>query len=119
VTQPPGRPRGRPDPRPPATRPPTFPRPADIIRDLVTLLQSHGLDQLYWSACALLAVLSITPSLTVWTDGHHLTWTHHGTRTTIPAHDTNHAAQHLARLALQPIPPTTSPGGPHHDPATR
>ncbi len=78
----------------------TFPRPADVIRDLVTLLQAHGLDQLYWSACTLLAVLSITPGLTVWTDGHHLTWNHHGTPTTWPAHDTHQAAEQLAHLAL-------------------
>jgi hypothetical protein len=102
MNQPLHRPRGRPDP---ATQPPAFPRPADIARELTTLLRGHGLHQLYWSACALLAVLSVAPGLTVWTDGHHLTWTHHGTRTTLPAHDTTQAATHLARLAAQPVPP--------------
>lgn len=102
----------------PATRPPAFPRPADIARELATLLQSHGLTRLYWSACALLAVISVTPGLTVWllTDGHYLTWTRHGTLTTIPAHDTHSAAEHLAHLARQPTPTTTSPGGTHDDP---
>jgi hypothetical protein len=92
--------------RPPATQPQPFPRPADVIRDLVTLLQSHGLTRLYWSASALLAVISVTQSLTVWTDGRHLAWkTQHGTWITLPAHDTHHAAQHLAHLAHQPTPP--------------
>jgi hypothetical protein len=99
---PPSRPHSRPAPRLPATRPPTFPRPADVARDLATLLRSHGLDRLYWSACALIAVISIAPGLTVWTDGHHLTWTQRGTATTLPAGDTHEAAEHLARLARQP-----------------
>jgi hypothetical protein len=102
MNQTPQQPRGRPRP---ATRPPAFPRPADIARELATLLQSHGLTRLYWSACALLAVISVTPGLTVWTDGHHLIWTDHGTRTSLPAHDTHHAAEHLAHLAKQPMPP--------------
>jgi hypothetical protein len=89
----------------PATLPPAFPRPADIARELVTLLRGHGLDQLYWSACALLVVLSVAPGLTVWTDGSHLTWTRHGTITTLPADDTIAAASHLAHLATQPAPP--------------
>jgi hypothetical protein len=89
-------------PRPPAA----FPRPADVVRDLTTLLRVHGLDRLYWSASALLAVLSITRGLTVWTDGQHLRWTQHGTRVRLPADDTTAAAERLARLAKQPTAPT-------------
>jgi cyanate permease len=98
-------------------RPATWHRPADITRELVTLLRAHGLTHLYWSACTLRAVISVAPCLTVWTDGRHLTWTRHGTCTTLPACDTGQAAEHLARLARQPTPPTTSPEGSHDDPA--
>jgi hypothetical protein len=87
-------------------RPLTWRRPADISRELVTLLRIQGLTRLYWSACTILGVISITPDLTVWTDGRHLTWTHHGTRTSLPIHDTHHAAEHLAHLTKQPTPPT-------------
>ncbi|HEX4101802.1 MAG TPA: hypothetical protein VHY21_14895 [Pseudonocardiaceae bacterium] len=102
---PPDQPRGR--ARPPATRTPAFPRPTDVVRELVTLLRTHGLQRLYWSGCALIAVISITNGLTVWTDGRYLTWTSHGTRTTLPAHDTHTAAEHLAHLACQPPGGTT------------
>jgi hypothetical protein len=91
----------RPDPSPDAQRF-TLHRPADISRELVTLLRTHGLAHLYWSASARIGVISITPELTIWTDGRHLTWTRHGTRTTLPADDTTEAATHLARLAKQP-----------------
>jgi hypothetical protein len=104
---PPGRPRGPAAPRPQATRPPpTRYRPADVVRELVTLLRAHGIDRLYWSGCALIAVISITNGLTVWTDGRYLTWTHQGTPATLPAHDTHTAAEHLAHLAKQPVPRT-------------
>lgn len=95
----PDRPRGPTSPRTPAARPSNQPRPADVIRDLVTLLHGHGLTRLYWSACAILAVVSVARDLTVWCDGQHLTWQHAGTGTTWPATDTHGAAAHLAQLA--------------------
>ncbi|HEY1914817.1 MAG TPA: hypothetical protein VGH27_04505 [Streptosporangiaceae bacterium] len=94
------RPRGQARPR--ATRPPAFPRPADVVRELATLLRAQGLHRLYSSACTLIAVISIANGLTVWTDGRYLTWTCQGTPTSWPADDTHHAAEHLARLARQP-----------------
>jgi hypothetical protein len=99
VSHPTDRPRGRPGAHTPAARPTTPYRPADVIRDLVTLLRGHGVTRLYWSACALLAVLSVTPTLTVWCDGSSLRWQHAGTGTTWPADDTDGAAARLARLA--------------------
>jgi len=30
------------------------------VIDLVTLLRGHGLTRLYWSACAVFAVVSVT-----------------------------------------------------------
>jgi hypothetical protein len=74
-------------------------RPADVIRDLVTLLRGRGLVRLYWSGCAIFAVLSVTQGLTVWCDGWHLTWRDVGIPITWLASDTHGAAEHLAQLA--------------------
>jgi hypothetical protein len=44
-------------------------------------------------------VLSVTPTLTVWTDGRYLTSRHDGTRATWPAASTSQAAHDLATFA--------------------
>lgn len=63
----PDRPHDRAATRPPAARPATtWHRPADISRELSTLLRTHGFTRIYSSACALIAVISVTPGLTVW-----------------------------------------------------
>ncbi|HEY1919995.1 MAG TPA: hypothetical protein VGH27_30860 [Streptosporangiaceae bacterium] len=59
----------------------------------------HGFTRLYWSACALLAVLSVTGGLTVWCDGVQLCWRRDGITTRWPAGDTEGAATRLAELA--------------------
>jgi hypothetical protein len=74
-------------------------RPRDVARELVTLLQAQGLSHLYWSACTMLAVLSVTATLTVWCDGVHLCWQRDGIITRWPASDTEGAATQLAELA--------------------
>ena len=111
MSTPHARPRRPPAPSAAVARPITWYRPADISRELVTLLRTHGLTHVYWSAYTHRAVISVAPGLTIWTDGYHLTWICHGTRTTLPACDTSHAAEHLARLARQPTSPATSPRG--------
>jgi hypothetical protein len=74
-----------------------------VLRELVTLLRSYGLDHVYWSACALCGVLSL-PHVTVWLcDGRFLTWRHGNTAMRWPAADTEGAAKHLAVLAGRPI----------------
>jgi hypothetical protein len=78
-------------------------RPADVIRDLVTLLRGHGLTHLYWSACALLAVVSVPGPLTVWCDGHRLTCRYQGTQTSWPAASTEQAAKDLAAIVRTSI----------------
>lgn len=78
-------------------------RPADVLRDLVTLLRGYGLVRLYWTACAVRGVLSL-PRVTVWCDGRFLTWQHEGTEATWPAHDTEGAARQLAVLAGHKVP---------------
>jgi hypothetical protein len=72
---------------------------------LVTLLRGHGLIRLYWSACAMFAVVSVADGLTVWCDGRRLCWRHAGGDTTWPAADTHGAAERLAGLARQPPQP--------------
>lgn len=98
MSDPTDRPRGRPSAQTPAARPSTPYRPADVIRDLVTLLRGYGLTRLYWSACALVGVVSVTRTLTVWCIGHHLTCRYQGTRTTWPAANIDEAARDLAAL---------------------
>jgi hypothetical protein len=98
----PDRPRGPVAPRSSAGRPAAARhRPADISRELVTLLRTHGLSRIYWSACALRAVISVSPALTVWTDGRYLTCHYQGTRSTWPVTSTEQAARELAQLARQ------------------
>ncbi|HEY1920797.1 MAG TPA: hypothetical protein VGH27_34945 [Streptosporangiaceae bacterium] len=82
-------------------------RPRDVARELVTLLRAQGLSHLYWSACAMLAVLSVSGGLTVWCDGVHLCWRRDGTTTRWPAEDTEGAATRLAELA-RPGSPSSS-----------
>jgi hypothetical protein len=86
-------------------------RPADVLRDLVTLLRGYGLTHLYWSACAACGVLSL-PRMTVWLcDGQSLSWRHEGTHALWPAHDIEGAARRLATLSGHVIP-----GGPANSP---
>jgi hypothetical protein len=88
----------------PATRPPVVIRPADVLRELATLLRSYGLDRLYWSACTVCGVLSL-PCATVWLcDGRFLTWRHDTAAIRWPAADTEGAARQLATLAGRKIP---------------
>ena len=42
-----------------AARPSIAGRPADVVRDSVTLLRGHGVTRLHWSAYAVIAVASV------------------------------------------------------------
>jgi len=92
-------------PQPPSRQPqyPPLPpgRPADLLRDLAGLLRGHGLTRLYTASCARLGVLSVTPHLTIWTNGRHLRWHDRGTPVTCgiaTAADLDQAARDLAIL---------------------
>lgn len=77
-------------------------RPADLLRDLASLLRGHGLTRLYTASCFRLGVLSVTPDLTVWTNGRCLVWQAHGAPATCgitTAADLDQAARELASLA--------------------
>ncbi len=78
-------------------------RPADVVRDLVTPLRGNGLTRLYWSACVLLAVVSVPGPLAVWCDGHRLTCRYQGTQTSWPAASTEQAAKDLAAIVRTSI----------------
>jgi hypothetical protein len=70
-----------------------------VLRELATLLRSYGLDRLYWSACTVCGVLSLS-CVTVWLcDGRFLTWRHDTADIRWPAADTEGAARQLAALA--------------------
>jgi hypothetical protein len=58
---------------------------------------------MFFAACPAAAVLSITPSLTVWYSGGVLQWTWQGQTTIWPVSDTPSAAIHLANL-VRPDP---------------
>jgi hypothetical protein len=87
--------------------PPT--RPADVIRELATLLRGLGVTRLYGSWCAVLGVLSL-PSVTVWTNGHLLTWHVNGTDTTRLAGDLGKTARDLAEIAQAHVTAETDTG---------
>ena len=74
-------------------------RPRDVMRDLVTLLRGHGLRRVYWSACAVVAVVSVAAGVTVWTDGRVLRCLIGGDTRQWPTWDTTGAAADLAALA--------------------
>ena len=87
ATTPADRPRGQADPRSLAARPSIEARPADVGRDLVTLLRGHGVTRLYWSACGVFAVVSVAYGLTVWCDGRLLRWRTGSAESSWPASD--------------------------------
>ncbi|HEY2579428.1 MAG TPA: hypothetical protein VGI74_24220 [Streptosporangiaceae bacterium] len=94
------------------TRPPTPHQPKDVISELATHLRNLGITATMYTAADHHRALLSLPHITIWTNGHTLTWTYHGQPTTWPAHDITTAAQVLAQLT-HPRPPA-----PHHDPNT-
>ncbi len=78
--------------------------PANVLRALADLLQQRGVTRLYGSAGQQLGVLSVTDSVTVWTDGRLLWWQQDGENVTWPAADPDGAATRLAALSRPPGP---------------
>lgn len=92
-------------PYPGYARPAVPGSPREVIRELIMLLRAHGLTtRMYAAACTLVAVVSITPGLTVWCQGASLRWRHQGQLATWPAGDTEGAAAALAALARSRTP---------------
>jgi hypothetical protein len=84
-------------------------RPADLLRDLVTLLRGYGLDHLYWTATPTRGVLSVAYGITVWTNGHNLRCHTPTGSVHLPA-STHAAAHYLADLTHHLTRPTPPPG---------
>jgi hypothetical protein len=103
----PDRPRGRAMPCPLPAAPPPTRHPKDIINDLATQLHTHGIPpaSMYTAHSHNRALLSL-PHTTIWTNGHTLTWTHHGQAITWDARDITGAAARLAQHTHQPTPPS-------------
>jgi hypothetical protein len=58
-----------------------------------------GIEHVYSAVHPTVGVISVTPDLTVWTDGRTLRWSRDGTPDDCPAADLEAAAERLATLA--------------------
>lgn len=74
-------------------------RPGDVLAAVEIVLRDLGLTRLYLCACPIIGVISVSPSLTAWTDGRTVRWRHAGTETAWSAADATGAAEQLAELA--------------------
>jgi hypothetical protein len=71
---------------------------------VAALLARRGVTRTYTAASPVIAVISVAPGLTAWTNGRQLWWAHGGQRRTWPATDPEGAAALLAALASPPDP---------------
>ena len=85
--------------------------PAGVVRALGQMLRQRGMTRVYTAACTVFGVISVSPGLTVWTNGRVLLWHFNGSRDTYPAADLEAAAERLAALATPAAGPRTSPDG--------
>ena len=88
-----------PDPFPPPAPAAGYASPARVAAALAAQLARHGLTRVYIAATARLAVISVTATVTAWTDGRSLWCTCEGQRRAWPASDTQAAAARLGALA--------------------
>jgi hypothetical protein len=73
--------------------------PAAVAAALARHLTARGITGIYTATTYKFAVISVTASVTVWTNGQQLWSTCHGQRHTWPAADTEAAATGIAALA--------------------
>jgi hypothetical protein len=73
--------------------------PEGISRSLAEMLRQRGIEHVYSAVYPTVGVISVTPDLTVWTDGVTLRWFRDGTSADCPAADLEAAAERLATLA--------------------
>jgi hypothetical protein len=100
---PPGTPAGGEQTEPPAPFPP-WPGPAAaspgaVAAALARHLAARGITGIYTATTCKFAVISVTASLTVWTNGQQLWSTCRGERHTWPSADMDAAAAAIAALA--------------------
>ena len=89
-----------PDPFPP---PPPGASPAAAAAALTRALAARGLAGIYTATAARFALVSVTATVTAWTNGHQIWCTHGGQHYTWPAAGIDAAASALAALA-RPAP---------------
>ncbi len=82
-----------------------------MVRALDQMLRQHGMTRVYSAACTVFGVISVSPGLTVWTNGRVLLWHFHGAPDACPAADLEAAAERLAALATPAADPRTSRDG--------
>jgi len=70
-----------------------------VTRSLAEMLRQRGIEHVYSAVYPTVGVISVTPDLTVWTDGVTLRWSRDGTPDHCPAADLQAAAERLATLA--------------------
>jgi hypothetical protein len=85
-------------------RPASDPSPARTAAALAAQLSLHGITNIYSAATIKVAVISVTASLTVWTDGRRMWCVVDGQRHSWPAADLEAASASIAALARPAIP---------------
>jgi hypothetical protein len=85
-----------PSPFPP---PPPGTSPAATATALTRALTARGITGIYTATAARFALISVTASVTAWTNGHQIWCTHAGQHHTWPAADIEAAASAVAALA--------------------
>ena len=91
----------------PATPGSTRVSPASVVRKLDQMLRQRGMTRVYSAACTVFGVVSVSPGLTVWTNGRVLLWHFNGMPDAYPAADVEAAAERLAMLAARTGAPDT------------
>jgi hypothetical protein len=86
---------------PPSPFPPPAPgtSPAATATALTQALTAHGITGIYTATAARVALVSVTATVTAWTNGHQIWCTSAGQHHTWPAADIDTAAAALALLA--------------------
>jgi hypothetical protein len=82
-------------PPPPGTSPAV---PAATAAALTRALKARGLTGIYTATSARFGLVSVTATVTAWTNGHQIWCTHAGQQHTWPAADIEAAAAGLAAL---------------------
>ncbi len=80
--------------------------PPSVVRALDQMLRQRGMTRVYSAACTVFGVVSVSPDLTVWTNGRVLLWHFNGVPDACPAADVEAAAERLVMLVTR----TDSPG---------
>jgi hypothetical protein len=84
---------------PPDPFPPPGASPAVVVTALTRALTAHGIVGIYTAAAHRFGLISVTATVTAWTNGHQIWCSSTGQHYTWPAADIDSAATALAALA--------------------